>query len=253
MKPHIKLLHDKRTQEKRRRAMFAAIRERSRVGRYHVDPNKARGVSIIDSRTGEQIAGLDMQDPWSALRQVSTERLEPDIDDTESYTDNWPPVDRMYRTHSWVAEGHRGKRLGTALYIMGLRRARQRGDFGLFSIPYERSPDAAKVWQHLRPDAKEVRYIRRRHQTPTTTERKQIAEGELSEEDFLTQPSSYTKIIDVLTSVRPHAVQRGRVLRIRRKRIQSHPLGADYFWLTPAQRRERRQRVAGQQRFNFGG
>ena len=90
----------------------------------------------------------------------------------------------LLRIHSGVNVELRGQRLGTALYVLGLKQAKRHGFKGIYSPHSERSLDAAKVWENV----------------------KTRTYGQTDMEKY-----------DVMDSVRPHAKRRGAKLKKKRK------------------------------------
>jgi GNAT superfamily N-acetyltransferase len=87
-----------------------------------------------------------------------------------------------------IDPAYQGLRLGSRLYIEGLRFARQSGFKGLISDPSTRNPNSNRVWVRLK--------------------------SRTASQKFLQREFKY----DVLDSVRPHAKRRGRRKRIERKK-----------------------------------
>lgn len=124
--------------------------------------------------------------------------LDDDVDETRENPSTRYRRRRFLRSHSGLNTELRSKRLGSAMYILGLRYAKQQGYAGIFSMN-PRSNAAREMWKRIR-----------------TGHTSSSAPFNFYPQEEPVFPVAYDW--DYLTSVRPHARRVGQVKREQRLR-----------------------------------
>jgi GNAT superfamily N-acetyltransferase len=143
-----------------------------------------RGARFVKDRYGESRSGIRASNDVIGVLILEEPHPRADLND-------------FMRTHVALHPAYQNRRLGTALYLHGIRLAKRKGYRGIASIPDDRSKKADNVWNRVK--------------TGRITSRYKYPFG--SVDDLFNSTSYGISHVDIATSTKAHRKRRGKSKR----------------------------------------